>query len=495
MEDKINMDRIFETYNDKIMSAEQAAALVKTGMVLGCSGFGSIGYPKVMGGAIAALGQAKDLTVLTGASVGKEFDGVLAENHLEARRLPYMNNKTLRANLNSGETAYIDMHLSHLAEYLYRGDGPHIDIAIVECAAITAEGVVPPASVGNMSVFLDLADKIILEVNESIPMEIRGMHDIWTPGVPPYTKPIPMMSVDERIGTDVIPVDPAKVAAIVLTNDEGSFFTYKEPDEASQAIAANVTEILRKEVAAGRMPKNLPPLQAGTGSTTNCLLQGLAESGFTGMRMYTEVVQDPVLDMIRRGIMDKASSTCLSLSREGTKEFYENIEFYRDHLILRNQEISNNPELARRLGIIALNTPIECDIYGNINSSHVMGTKMMNGIGGSGDFARNAGLTIFSTESVAKGGAISCIVPMCAHVDHTEHDVHIIVTEQGYADLRWKSPRERATLIIENCAHPDYRPMLREYFNDALRFGGQTPHDLSKALSWHQRFVETGSMK
>lgn len=495
MEDKINMDRIYETYNDKIMSAEQAAAMVKSDMVLGCSGFGSIGYPKVMGGAIAALGQAKDLTILTGASVGKELDGVLAEKHMEARRLPYQNNKTLRANLNSGETAYIDMHLSHLAEYLYRGDGPHIDIAIVECAAITAEGVVPPASVGNMSVFMDLADKIILEVNESIPMEIRGMHDIWTPGVPPYTKPIPMMSVDERIGTDVIPVDPAKVAAIVLTNDEGSFFTYKEPDEASQAIAANVTEILRKEVAAGRMPKNLPPLQAGTGSTTNCLLQGLAESGFTGMRMYTEVVQDPVLDMIRRGIMDKASSTCLSLSREGTKEFYENIEFYRDHLILRNQEISNNPELARRLGIIALNTPIECDIYGNINSSHVMGTKMMNGIGGSGDFARNAGLTIFSTESVAKGGAISCIVPMCAHVDHTEHDVHIIVTEQGYADLRWKSPRERATLIIENCAHPDYRPMLREYFNDALRFGGQTPHDLSKALSWHQRFVETGSMK
>jgi len=199
--------------------------------------------------------------------------------------------------------------------------------------------------------------------------------------------------------------------------------------------------------------------------------------------------------MIRRGIMDKASSTCLSLSREGTREFFENISYYRDHLILRNQEISNHPELARRFGIIALNTPIECDIYGNVNSSHIMGTKMMNGIGGSADFARNAGLSIFSTESVAKGGSISCIVPMCAHVDHTEHDVHMIVTEQGYADLRWKSPRERAELIIENCAHPDYRPLLREYYNDALRFGGQTPHDLAKALGFHQRYLETGSMK
>ena len=173
----------------------------------------------------------------------------------------------------------------------------------------------------------------------------------------------------------------------------------------------------------------------------------------------------------------------------------KNIRFYRDHVVLRNQEISNNPELARRLGIVALNTPLECDIYGNANSSHVCGTKMMNGIGGSGDFARNAGLTIFSTESVAKGGAISSIVPMCSHIDHTEHDVHIIVTEQGYADLRWKSPRERAELIIENCAHPDYRPLLREYYRDALKFGGQTPHDLSRAFSFHQRFLETGSMK
>ncbi len=119
----------------------------------------------------------------------------------------------------------------------------------------------------------------------------------------------------------------------------------------------------------------------------------------------------------------------------------------------------------------------------------------MNGIGGSGDFARNAGLSIFATASTAKGGLISCVVPMCSHIDHTEHDVQVLVTEQGVADLRWKAPRERAELIIENCAHPDYKPMLREYFRDALALGGHTPHDLTKALSWHQRFIETGSMK
>lgn len=491
----MSVERVCEKYRDKIMSAEAAAEFIKSGMVLGCSGFASIGYPKAMGGAIAALGKAKDLTIMTGASTGKEFDGVLSENHLEARRLPYQNNKALKANINAGETKYIDMHLSHVAPVLYRGGGLHIDYAIVECAAITEEGIVPVASVGNNDVYLAMADKIILEVNESVPMEIRGMHDIWTPGAAPNTVPIPMTSVEQRIGTDIIPVDYEKVSAVVMTNDEGSFFVYRDPDETSKKIANNVIEILKKEVAEGRMGEVLPPIQAGTGSTTNCLLAGLAESGFKDMCMYTEVIQDPVLDMIKAGTMTNASATCLSLSREGTKEFYENIKFYREHVVLRNQEISNNPELARRFAIIALNTPIECDIYGNINSSHVMGTKMMNGIGGSGDFARNAGLTVFATESIAKGGAISCIVPMCSHVDHTEHDVDIIVTEQGYADIRWTSPRERAKLIIENCAHPDYKDMLMEYFEEACALGGNTPHVLSKALSWHQRFNETGTMK
>ena len=152
--------------------------------------------------------------------------------------------------------------------------------------------------------------------------------------------------------------------------------------------------------------------------------------------------------------------------------------------------------VVRRLGVISLNTPIEVDIYGNVNSTHTMGTKMMNGIGGSGDFARNARISIFATESTAKNGLISCIVPMASHVDQTEHDVQVVITEQGIADLRWLIPRERAELLIENCAHPDYRPLLREYFDEACRtVGGQTPHILSKALSWHERCQRTGSMK
>ena len=128
--------------------------------------------------------------------------------------------------------------------------------------------------------------------------------------------------------------------------------------------------------------------------------------------------------------------------------------------------------------MIAINTALEADIYGNVNSTHVGGTHMMNGIGGSGDFARNAHLGILVTKAMAKGGALSSIVPMVTHVDHNEHDVDVLVTEQGLADLRALAPRERAETILGNCVHPDYRELATDYFREASRRGGHTPHML-----------------
>ena len=138
-----------------------------------------------------------------------------------------------------------------------------------------------------------------------------------------------------------------------------------------------------------------------------------------------------MFDLIDAGKVKFASGSSITLSEEHRKRVYGNIEKYADKLILRPQEISNHPEIIRRLGLISINTALELDIYGNVNSTHVSGTRMMNGIGGSGDFARNARLGIFVTKSYAKGGKISSIVPLVSHVDHTEHDVDVIVTEQG----------------------------------------------------------------
>jgi succinyl-CoA:acetate CoA-transferase len=144
-----------------------------------------------------------------------------------------------------------------------------------------------------------------------------------------------------------------------------------------------------------------------------------------------------------------------------------------------------------------MNGMIQADICGNVNSTHIVGSRIENGIGGSGDFARNAYISLFVTSSTTKNGTNSRIVPMVSHVDHTEHDVQIIVTEQGVADLRGLSPRGRAQQIIDHCVHPDFRSQLQDYFDRAKlgAAGLQTSHLLGEAFSWHTSYMATGSMR
>jgi acetyl-CoA hydrolase len=159
---------------------------------------------------------------------------------------------------------------------------------------------------------------------------------------------------------------------------------------------------------------------------------------------------------------------------------------------LRPSELSNSPEIIRRLGVIGLNTAIDFDIYGNVNSTHLNGTSVMNGIGGSGDFASNCRMAIFMAPSIRKDGKISSVVPMCTHVDNNEHAVHVLVTEQGVADLRGLDPMRRAKCIIDNCAHPAYRDYLRDYIQKSEI--GHIPHDLRRAFELYNNFADHGSM-
>lgn len=485
---------------EKIMNPEQAAELVKDGMIVAASGFTPAGYPKAVPLALAKIikkGKEKlQISLLTGASVGEELDGALTEAGIIARRYPYQTNKSLRNNINSGKIAYADIHLSHFAQQVRYGFFGEIDLAIIEAIAIDEEGnIIPSTSVGASPTFVDKAKAIIVEVNNSQPLELEGIHDIYQPKDPPNRYPIPLIKPGDRIGTPYIPTDPKKIHAIVITNNKDQASPLAPIDKNSEKIASCIVDFLKKEVKHNRLPQNLLPLQSGVGSVANAVLAGLLDSPFESLDFYSEVIQDSVLDLIDSGKIRIVSGTSLTLSEEGQKRFYSNLDRYKKKIILRPQEISNNPEIIRRIGSIAMNTAIEVDIYGNVNSTNIMGTKMMNGIGGSGDFTRNAYLSIFVTPSVAKNGDISCVVPMVSHVDHTEHDVQVIVTEQGLADLRGLSPRERAETIINNCTHPEYKPKLKNYYQRALGKGGHIPHLIEEALSWHKKFLETGSMK
>ena len=482
---------------DKVMSAADAALLIEDGMTVGMSGFTRAGEAKAVPQALAerARLQPLQITLMTGASLGNDLDKQLTEAGVLARRMPFQVDSTLRKAINDGSVMFIDQHLSETVEQLRNHQLKLPDIAVIEAVAITEQGhIVPTTSVGNSASFAIFAKLIIVEINMAHNPNLEGLHDIYIPTYRPTRTPIPLTDVQQRIGTPAIAIDPAKIAAIVITNQPDSPSTVLPPDAETQGIADHLIEFFKAEVTAGRMTNELGPLQAGIGSIANAVMCGLIDSPFENLSMYSEVLQDSTFDLIDAGKLRFASGSSITLSGRRNADVFGNLDKYKDKLVLRPQEISNHPEVVRRLGIIGINTALEFDIYGNVNSTHVGGTKMMNGIGGSGDFARNAHLAIFVTKSIAKAGAISSVVPMVSHVDHTEHDVDILVTEQGLADLRGLAPRERARAIIENCVHPDFRAPLQDYFDRACAKGGHTPHLLREAMSWHINLEECGRM-
>ena len=492
-------------FASKVVSADEAAGMIEPGDNVGMSGFTGAGYPKEVPEALAKRvassherGDPMKIGLWTGASTAPELDGALAEVEGIDLRLPYQSDPVSRAKINAGALDYTDIHLSHVAQQVWQGVLGELDVAVVEVSGITRDGrLIPSSSVGNNKTWLEQADRVILEVNSWQSEQLEGMHDIYYgTALPPHRKPIPITHPADRIGRPHLDCPQDKVIAVVETESPDRNAPFTEPDDVSEQIAGHVLDFLEAEVRRGRLPRELLPLQSGVGNVANAVLAGLGSGPFDGMTAYTEVIQDGMLQLLESGKLRMASATAFSLSPDAVERFNSNTAAFRDKIVLRPQEISNHPEVVRRLGCLAMNGVVEADIYGNINSTHLMGSRVQNGIGGSGDFARNAHISLFVTPSQAKGGAVSSIVPMVSHVDHTEHDVDVIVTEQGLADLRGLSPKKRAERVIDRCAHPNFRPALRDYFERAQRssFGLHTPHLLDESLSWHHHFVRSGSM-
>ena len=483
------------------LTAAEAAAQIQNGQTVAFSGFTPAGAAKVIPKAIAARasemqnsGQSFRIGVITGASTGHILDGSLARADAILFRTPYQNDPDLRRSINEGRTKFYDMHLSQLPQVVRYGFLGPIQWAVIEACDVTPSGEITlTSSVGAAPTFCRVADKVLIELNRFHPGELRGFHDIYEPEDPPHRKPIPILHADDRIGVPTVRVDPRKIAGIVETNqpDEGGSFS--AISETTARIGENVADFLASELGRGLIPPGFLPIQSGVGDTANAVLNAMgAHPKIPKFDMYTEVIQDAVIALVKNDKVRFASGCSLSVSNPILRDIYENLDFFRSRLVLRPQEITNSPEIIRRLGILSVNTAIEVDITGNVNSTHVMGRNMMNGIGGSGDFARNAFLSIFTCPSTAKGGKISTIVPLVSHLDSSEHSVQVIITEHGIADLRDKCHMERAKAIIENCAHPDYRSILREYV--ALAGSTHSPQTLRAAFAMHIAFAASGDM-
>jgi succinate CoA transferase len=487
------------------MTAAEAAALIKNGENIALSGFTPAGVAKAVTKELAkcaeaehAAGREFQVGVFTGASTGQSTDGDLANAHAIKYRAPYTTNPDFRKHVNAGEIAYDDLHLSHMAQELRYGFMGQVDWAILEVCEIEECGdtckVYLTAAGGISPTAARLAKHVVLELNTFHNPNAKFIHDVYEPLDPPYRKPIPIVNVGDRIGKPYVEIETKKIVGVVECNIPDEARAFKSNDPVTDKIGFYVAEFLVNDMKRGIIPQTFLPLQSGVGSTANAILGALGkDKNVPDFNIYTEVIQNSVIGMMLDGRVKDASACSLTVSNECLMQVYDNMDYFKQHLTLRQSEISNSPEVIRRLGVIAINTAIECDIYGNANSTHISGTRMMNGIGGSGDFERNAYISIFTCPSTAKGGNISSIVPFVSHQDHSEHDVNIIVTEQGVADLRGKSPMQRAQCIIENCAHPDYKQLLWDYLKIAK--GGQTHHYLPAAFAMHDTLGRKGDMR
>lgn len=474
------------------LSAAEAVEQISNGQTIAVGGFTPAGSVKEVTRALAekarqeeAAGREFRIRLISGASTDDGVDGALA-NHISFR-VPYQTNRSLRQQINEGRVEFLDMHLSSFLDQLKRGIFGEIDYAILEAADVKPDGsILLTTGVGIAPTITRLAKKIIIEVNRFHQVGLEGLHDIYQVELPPNSREIPIYKSSDRIGQPFLKVDPRKIVAIVSTDQPDSANPLTPVDETTAKIGENVAEFLLHEWKKGRIPPNFSPLQLGVGSVANALMTKLLDNPqMIPFLMYSEILPDSVIDGIEQGRILSASGSALGISPDCLKKVYSNLPFFLKHLLLRPQEITNSPEIIRRLGLIGINTALEVDLWGNVNSTHVAGRNLINGIGGSGDFTRNCAISIFTTASTAKNGAISCFVPYCSHIDHSEHDTQIIVSERGVADLRGHGPAQRAKIILEKCVHPDFQPILADFFKICQRNRGHMPLDLPNCFAFH----------
>ena len=484
-----------------VISAEESVAGLKDGDTVAFSGFSPAGAAKAVPRALAklarqkhAVGQPFRIRILTGASTDQSIDDDLAAADAISWRAPYQSAPALRNQINRQEVEYVDMHLSHVPQAVAFGFFGRINLAVVEATEITPDGrVFLTTSIGASPTYLKYADKVIVEINQGQSPRLREMADIIVMSPPPRRTPIHIYEPLTRIGWPYAVVDPKKVAGIVINDEPDHVGKFTPPDETGKRIAEHVVAFLLEEKAAGRLPESFLPLQAGVGNVANSVMAALGKHPeIPPFYMYSEVFQDAMFDLMTKEKLLGASATSLTVTVDKLRQITDNMDFFGSRIVLRPQEISNNPGIIRRLGVIALNTALEIDIYGNANSSHVYGMDVINGVGGSGEFTRNSYLSFLMAPSIAKGGKISAIVPMCPHIDNNEHSVQIVITEQGLADLRGVGPQQRARMIIEKCAHPLYREYLERYARESRL--GHIRHDLSRCFELHRNLLEHGSM-
>ena len=466
--------------------ADAATAVGESDVVL-VSGFGGVGYPKLVPEALADDDRDLSLTVISGGGVGGEIDDALVEADQMARRFPFQTRDASREAINDGRIAFHDRHISRFGDEVRLGQYGDPDVAVVEAVAVGEDWLIPSTSIGHTPSFVAAADRLVVEVNRAQPVELERVHDVYLRDMPPERDPIPIDDPIDRIGSPRVRFDPEKLDAVVETERADDPYEFREPNDVDRTIAENLGAFLEAELDANPTLDDRVCLQFGVGSLGNALMGTLSDVDFGDREVvyFGEVFQDGLLDALDDGMLAGASATSLALSIEGQQRLFEDIDRYAESVVLRPADVTNNPALIDQFGVVGVNSAVDVDLYGNANATHIRGRRVVSGIGGGGDFNRNCRLGVIALPSTAAGGDVSRIVPLVPHVDHTEHDHSVVVTEHGVADLRGKSPTERMDSLI-GVAHPDFRGELRDYRDRAAEGGGHVPLDAETALSRYE---------
>ncbi|MCC6491819.1 MAG: acetyl-CoA hydrolase [Pirellulales bacterium] len=483
------------------ISADEAAAMIFDGALVAFSGFTPAGAAKAVPRALAARAarlaehrQPVSFRVLTSASTGTSINDPLMNARAVSWRAPYQCHRQVLRSIVQQELEFVDFHLSDLPGMVEAGFLGKVDYAVVEAIDLVRDGrIYLSSSVGASPSFLRRAEKVIVEINHYHSSRLVEMHDIGQFTKPPYHAHISLENPLDRFGVPFATVDPSKVVGIVEV-DESDEAPHRRPaDAASDKIAEHIAGFLANEMRSGRVPPDFLPVQGGVGNIVNAVMGRLGRcEDLPPFVVYGDVVQDSMIELMENDRIRGASATSLALSPEALQRVYDHMDFFAPRIVLRPQEFTNSPALIRRLGVIAINGIVEMDVWGRTNCTHLYGRHAASAVGASDDFARHAYLSFLVAPSISHGGRVSTVVPMVSHVDHSEHSVQILVTEQGLADLRGLGPLERARSIIENCAHPMYRDYLYSFLQSAPL--GHLSPDLSRSFDLHNKLFETGSM-
>lgn len=471
-----------------LVDAEMAAASIADNATILTSGFGSVGYPKELPMALADSGRDLSQTLVSSGNVGEEIDVHLVESGAIDRRFSYQSSGAAREATNRREIAFSDRNVSEIGDEVQHGGLVEPDVAVVEAVAVGEDWFVPSTSIGQVPAFVGDADRLLIELNHRQPLKLQALHDIYRPDAPPNRDPIPLNEPGERIGESCVEFDASKLEGVVETDVSDSTYTFRAPTDADLGIAANLGEFLEAEMERASVFDEVVNLQFGVGSLGNTLMAELKELDFADRDVvyFGELIQDGLLDMLDEGRLESASATSMALTEEGQERLFRDIERYAEDVVLRPADVSNHPGVIDQFGVVGVNSAVEVDIYGNVNSTHVSGEQMINEIGGSADFNRNSLITICALPSTLQGGDVSRVVPITFHVDHTEHDVDVFVTEQGVADVCGCAPIERAELIINQCAHLEFVPELRSYLEDVRTQDVHIPRDVPRPAEWYE---------